>query len=610
MNIKRLVQIAAAALLGTMLVCAVVFTMGINSIRIGGSHERQIERASALEADLLPPPLFVVEPYAVAMEGLNHPERAAETISRLEAMHKQYEDRKSYWKTADVSDTIRATIEGSSMKAGDAFWAVINDRTIPALRRNDPASTGPVLNAMSAAYHNQKGQLDESLQSVAKFKTETLDSSKSALTWTASLLIGLGLLLFAGLIFCAVLLMRRVIDPLGRVADVTTELADGRNVPVPFTDRHDELGAMARAVDHFRESANIRAERDAKDSAEKKGVADALGEMLAVMADGDLRKQLNVVFPGSYKEIGESLNKAIGALRSMVQQVVLNATSIRSAAGEISAASQDLSERTQSNAAAIEETTAALANVDSRIASTRDAAESTAQSASRAKSAVDQGRSKAQFAAATMEEVRESAASVDGVMEALDKIAFQTRVLAMNAAVEAGHAGEAGKGFAVVADLVSQLAARAEEEARKAREQLTATSAKIGQAVTSVGEVEQEFAGIVDDVASVTELVERLTEDARAQASAVTEISAAMRQMDVSTQQNAAMVEQTSAAAGSLLADAQKLVDQAETFKWDRRMRQKAVPFERRGRTAQEVASINAVHAEQASLEQRLSDAA
>jgi methyl-accepting chemotaxis protein len=155
-----------------------------------------------------------------------------------------------------------------------------------------------------------------------------------------------------------------------------------------------------------------------------------------------------------------------------------------------------------------------------------------------------------------MAAVREAAASVDGFMEALDKIAFQIRVLAMNAAVEAGHAGEVGKGFEVVADLVSQPAARAEEEARNAREQLTATTERIAHAVDGVSQVEVQFSEIVDDVVTVTELVDRLSADARAQTSAVTEISAAMRQMHISTQQNAAMVEQTSAAAANLLGDA------------------------------------------------------
>jgi methyl-accepting chemotaxis protein len=411
-----------------------------------------------------------------------------------------------------------------------------------------------------------------------------LSRTQSSLVLITALLLMAGLVLIGGTFGAALLLRRRIVTPLWELTEAATVLAKGGKGDVPHTERTDELGQLAAAIAHFRDTAAERAEAECGGAAEKSKMINMLAETLNRVSQGDLRKVLDAEFGGEYQKLGENMNQAISALREMVQKVVSSAGSIKLAAGEIAAASNDLSTRTQSNAAAIEQTTAALVDVDGRIASTRDAAKSTADSAERAKIAVERGLAKAQTAAATMSEVRAAAASVDGVMEALDKIAFQTRVLAMNAAVEAGHAGEAGKGFAVVADLVSQLAARAEEEAKNAREQLTATAERIAHAVEGVGEVEVQFAGIVSDVAAVTELVDRLSADARAQASAVAEISAAMRQMDLATQQNAAMVEQTSAAAANLLGDTGELVDHAERFKWDRREVNLPVAVDRRGR--------------------------
>jgi methyl-accepting chemotaxis protein len=166
-----------------------------------------------------------------------------------------------------------------------------------------------------------------------------------------------------------------------------------------------------------------------------------------------------------------------------------------------------------------------------------------------------------------MGRVAESTKGIDAVIEGLDKIAFQTRVLAMNAAVEAGRAGEAGRGFAVVADLVSALAMRAEEEAGRARDQLTATQTDIVAAVGAVEKVDSALSEIVGTVGEVHGLLATIASDNSAQSTAIGEISTAIGAMDRSTQQNAAMVEQTSAAARNLSDQVERLAEHARAFR-------------------------------------------
>ena len=180
--------------------------------------------------------------------------------------------------------------------------------------------------------------------------------------------------------------------------------------------------------------------------------------------------------------------------------------------------------------------------------------------------AVGDGRERTDQAVQAMGRVSDSAKGIDSVIEGLDKIAFQTRVLAMNAAVEAGRAGDAGRGFAVVADLVSALAMRAEEEAKRARDQLTVTQAEITSAVDAVQKVDGALSQIFTAGQEATTLAHQIATDNLAQASAITQVSVAIGTMDQSTQQNAAMVEQTSAAARNLTGEVNALAEQAGRF--------------------------------------------
>jgi len=284
------------------------------------------------------------------------------------------------------------------------------------------------------------------------------------------------------------------------------------------------------------------------------------------LAGGDLTADITADFPASYAGLKSSFNVAIGSLRGVIAKVANGADAIGTGSSEIAQASEDLARRTESNAASLEQTSAALVEIENRLKASATAAEGTVARADRAYASVSTGRELAENAKAAMTRVSSSAHGIDDVIEGLDKIAFQTRVLAMNAAVEAGRAGDAGRGFAVVADLVSALAIRAEEEAKRARDQLSFTQTEIMTAVEAVEKVDGAFADISVDVGEVTSLVAGMAADNVAQSSAVTEITAAVGSMDAATQQNAAMVEQTSAAARNLMSEVSALAVETAHF--------------------------------------------
>ncbi|SFJ24847.1 Methyl-accepting chemotaxis protein [Sphingomonas sp. NFR04] len=262
----------------------------------------------------------------------------------------------------------------------------------------------------------------------------------------------------------------------------------------------------------------------------------------------------------------EALQEREKSLAALLEAINDTVGAIRTGSQEIAQASGDLSRRTEANAASLAETAASVQEMDQRLKATAQSARRTVERADGAKATVDTGRAITEQAVAAMERVSESAKGIDNVIEGLDKIAFQTRVLAMNAAVEAGRAGEAGRGFAVVADLVSALAMRAEEEAGRARDQLTATQADIVAAVGMVEKVDGALSNIAGDVATVNELVSGMASDNQTQAGAISEVSETIGEMDRATQQNAAMVEETSAAAQNLAREVDKLARQANSF--------------------------------------------
>jgi methyl-accepting chemotaxis protein len=367
------------------------------------------------------------------------------------------------------------------------------------------------------------------------------------------------------------LVNRAMFRPLGQMDKAMQRLATGEtSVDIPARDRGDEIGRMAAALEVFRQATIAKQAAEASNAeaqADRVKAMDALGNALTGLSDGDLTVELGRDFPRDYAALARDFNGAVAKLRELIGAVVESTDSIRTGSSEIASASEDLARRTESNAASLEETSAAITQMSERIGFTAQAATKTLARADEAIAVVGSGRSTTDEAVQAMSRVSESAQGIDSVIEGLDKIAFQTRVLAMNAAVEAGRAGEAGRGFAVVADLVSALAMRSEEEAARARDQLTATRGEVDLAVAAVERVDESLSQIVDTVSEVHKLLGAISADNNAQSHAIREVSTAIGTMDHSTQQNAAMVEQTSAAARQLTEQAAELDRMAHAFR-------------------------------------------
>jgi methyl-accepting chemotaxis protein len=395
------------------------------------------------------------------------------------------------------------------------------------------------------------------------------DIDAATIRMKTALWAGAGVAVIAALLLAWILTLA-IARPVRLLTGNVKRLSSGDfDVDCQASGRSDEIGELQQALAVFRDAglAKQQSERaKAESDAAQKQVVDTLSANLSHLAQGDLTSSITAQFPPAYAGLKAHYNDAVERLRGLIGSVSESAMAIRTGSDEIAQASEDLARRTESNAASLEETSNSITRMDERLRATADASSRTVARADQAISTVNGGRAVADEAVQAMGRVSESAKGIDSVIEGLDKIAFQTRVLAMNAAVEAGRAGDAGRGFAVVADLVSALAMRSEEEAKRAREQLTATQSDIITAVGAVQKVDGALSNISGDVAQVHELLATMAADNQAQASAISQVTTAIGSMDRATQQNAAMVEETSAAARNLASEVGGLADKAAQF--------------------------------------------
>ncbi|NJB96965.1 MULTISPECIES: methyl-accepting chemotaxis protein [Sphingomonas] len=542
----------------------------LDRIRMGGEVQLHQQVNADLIADILPPPEYIIEPFLEATLIARNPDTVGTRAKKLEGLKKLYLERNQYWQTARVDESLRSQLLQQAHPAAQAFWNELEQGFLPAARKGDRA-------AIEASYAKLTGLYDAHRTAVDKLVTMALaDQQRVAANGAFEFYLAIGIVLALALIVGGqaahfyITMYRRVLEPVGTLSALTDRLAKGEVATIPYQDRTDEMGRIASGLEHYRAAAAAQSEADARKLEAQREVTEVLGNGLLALREGDLSRTIDQRFPAEYEVLRHNINEAIASLRARVQLVSESADNIRNTSSEVAQGSEDLAHRTEKSAANLAQATEALAKIEERLRATMIAADNTVKRAGEATTALRDGRGTTARAVQAMDRASGSAKNIDGVIEGLDKIAFQTRVLAMNAAVEAGRAGEAGRGFMVVADLVAALALRAEDQAKQARDMLSETQADILQAADAVHDTDTALDTISSDVEAVHDLIAAIDHDNHAQSAAVSQVSTAMKGMDQVTQQNAAMVEETSAAIRNLSSEVNALAQRAGAFRFDR----------------------------------------
>ena len=392
----------------------------------------------------------------------------------------------------------------------------------------------------------------------------------------------------AALVFALWIGRSKISAPLSNLSRTMEVLAQGSvDVDVVGAQRKDEVGAMARSVQVFKDnalalrtaeaaqqrlSAETEAERvrnqETADAAarEQAFVMEHIATGLTKLAEGDLTYRVDIDFPPAYQRLQGDFNGAITQMEEAMRTIVHAANSIGSGSDEIASAADDLSRRSEQQAASLEETAAALDEITATVKRSSAGAVEASRVVTSTRSDAERSAVVVRSAVEAMNQIEKSSQSISQIIGVIDEIAFQTNLLALNAGVEAARAGDAGRGFAVVAQEVRALAQRSADAAKEIKTLISTSSQQVSQGVSMVGQTGEALQAIVGKVSEIDGLVSEIAASGAEQATGLNEVNAAVNQMDQTVQQNAAMVEQSTAASHALKGEANGLMQMIGRF--------------------------------------------
>lgn len=460
-------------------------------------------------ADILPPPLYLVElrlVLSMALDGSMPLDQAKQEVQRLSS---EYNARITYWRSQHLGG-IDTHLFGAQHTHGQAFIEAAKP-VLDALANGDAAGAKAALTAAHAQYQQHRKGVDQTVTVANEFGKQTMEVYQrahdhqivwSAITFLAST-IALGALSFS--------VTRSVLRSTGGEPD--------------------EVARLANAV-----------------------------------ANG----QLNVDVPvqaGDQHSVMASMAQMCSSLKKIVQSVHLSTDAIATGAQQIAIGNMDLSNRTEQQAANLQQTASAMEEFSGTVQTSAETARKASSLAQAAREAAQKGDNTVDQVVNTMNEISNSSKRIGEITAVINGIAFQTNILALNAAVEAARAGEQGRGFAVVAAEVRNLAQRAATAAKEINDLISQSVSSVEAGTELVATAGENMKDIVNQVMQVTDLIGEISIATSEQTQGIGIVSQAITNLDSSTQQNAALVEESAAAANSLKTQANALVNLVHFFK-------------------------------------------
>ncbi|CAL80271.1 putative methyl-accepting chemotaxis receptor/sensory transducer [Bradyrhizobium sp. ORS 278] len=463
---------------------AVVATgiFAVRELKVGGPLYQNIKLGNDLVADILPPPEYVIESYLEATLALLDPSSLDARAARLADLKKEYDDRRTFWSSSALEPGLKSELVERSDAEVRRFWQVLERELMPALRGGDMPAAKLAYQRLTTAYSAHRTVIDGIVARANRMiaETEAVAAGRdSTISWFGGVLSGLVLLVVvAGLLG----LVHGVVRPLAHMTRLMRQLSGGDlSTSIPFAERGDEIGAMARALAVFKTNA-MEKEQLQKQDIER--VAAEQEKHRAILAMAEVIERETTTSVGAAAGASREVETAVGGLSSLAHDLSADASAVASAS-ELSLSSAHVV------ATAAEQLSAAISGIASQVG----------RATAITKTAVT-GREKA---TSTIQSLSEAVGKIAEVSNLIGGIAQQTNLLALNATIEAARAGDAGRGFAVVAaevkSLSDQTAKSTEEISRLISEVQNATKATV-DAVEGIGGQISEIDVVAASVAS------------------------------------------------------------------------------------------------------------
>jgi len=447
----------------------------------------------------------------VLSEALEGTLSAADARSEVARLEKDFDTRADFWKGNPVA-SVKERLTGRQLAAGRRFIFEAH-AMLDALSSGNVAAAREKLKDADAAYRDHRAGVDDTVKVANEYADGVIAEAESDRTGSMRAQLGIFAFALVAISTLGMWLMRRVMRTIGgepaEVAAIALEIAKGN------------LGAR---------------------------IPDTLAS------------------PGS---VMDAMRRMRDSLSSIVRDVRDGVQSVSSASREIAAGNLDLSSRTEQQASSLQQTTASMEHLTDTVHRSSDSARQANDLAKVASEAARSGGAIVANVVTTMTDISNASRQMAEITSVIDGIAFQTNILALNAAVEAARAGEQGRGFAVVATEVRGLAQRSAQAAREIRAMIDDSVVKVQSGARLVNDAGTSMQDIVDQVTRVTDLIREISGSTAEQTTGISQIGSAMAQMDQTTQQNAALVEQSAAAAESLKQQSIRLEEAVRVFKLD-----------------------------------------
>lgn len=551
-----------------------VSSVALYRLRVGGPTYDRVIQGKDIVADILPPPLYVIEAYLEASLAQSDSSHLATHAEKLTSLKKEYEKRRGYWQNSSLPTEIKRGLTVDSDRHVKEFRSEVDERFLTALAKKDADAARESFRRISNSYGAHRDVIDKLVVSSNAFASATEAAATQETHVLIAIMVGASiaaLMIVGGAVF---FLRSRVTRPLTSLSEYMSGLNDeNHRETAPFQERSDELGEMARAVETFRvaieervrlrqsqaEQARRQREAEGRESAERQArdeernhVIENLASAMKRLSSGDLLSRIDVAFPEAFERLRVDFNQSVETIRSALQRVGESGDAIRVGATEIRSAADDLSKRSEQQAAALEESAAAVAEITNTMNEAANRAQLAGLLVEKTKTNAEKSGEVVQKAVSAMSQIKNSSDQISAIIGIIDEIAFQTNLLALNAGVEAARAGEAGRGFAVVASEVRALAQRSADAAKEIKGLITQSSDQVDSGVELVGGTGKALTSILAELRDIHSNVVSIVDASQMQAASLREVNSAINAIDKNTQQNAAMVEETTAASHGL----------------------------------------------------------